>query len=77
MLFYSLGAVWVIGGQHGIAVCDEIYKDVTARMGELKDWMTNFVVRIMKFSTSVEMRRKLDNTIGRNTADVRAVYPHC
>ena len=41
------------------AACDEICKDVTARIGEVEDWMTNFDVRIMKFDTSVEIRRKL------------------
>ena len=36
--------------------------------------MTNSDVRIIKFDWYVENRRKLlDNTIGRNTADVRAV----
>ena len=59
MLLYSVGALWVIGGQHGVAACDEICKDVTARMGEGEDWMTNFDVRIIKFDTSVEIRRKL------------------
>ena len=46
----------MIGGQHGVAACDEICKDVTARMGEVEDWMTNFDVRIIKFDTSVEIR---------------------
>ena len=59
MLLYSVGALWVIGGQHGIAACDEICKDVTARMGEVEDWMTNFDARIIKFDTSAEIRRKL------------------
>ena len=49
----------MIGGQHGVAPCDEICKDVIARMGEVEDWMTNFDVRIIKFDTSVEIRRKL------------------
>ena len=49
----------MIGGQHGVAACDEICKDVTARMGEVEDWMTNLDVRIIKFDTSVEIRRKL------------------
>ena len=59
MLLYSVRALWVIGGQHGVAACDEICKDVTARMGKVEDWMTNFDVRIIKFDTSLEMRRKL------------------
>ena len=58
-----------MGDQHGVAVCDEICKDVTARMVEVEDWMTNFDVRIIKFDTSIE--------IGHNTMDVRAVYPNC
>ena len=49
----------MIGGQHGVAGCDEICKDVTARMGEVEDWMTNFDVRIIKFHASVQNRRKL------------------
>ena len=48
----------MIGGQHGVAVCDEICKDVTARMGEVEDSMTYFDVRIIKFDTSLEIRRK-------------------
>ena len=71
----------MIGGQHGVAACDEICKDVTARMGEVEDWMTNFDVRIIKFDTSVEIRRKLagqhNTAIGRSTVGVRAVYPNC
>ena len=59
MFLYSVGALWVIGGQHGVAACDEICNDVTARMGEVEDWMTNFDLRIIKFDTSVETRRKL------------------
>ena len=59
MLLNSVGALWVIGGQHGVAACDEICKDVTTRMGEVEDWMTNFDVHIMKFDTSVEISRKL------------------
>ena len=59
MPLYSVGALWVIGGQHGVAVCDEICKDVTARMGEVEDSMTNFDMRVIKFDTSVEIRRKL------------------
>ena len=59
MLLYSVGALWVIGGQHGVAACDEICKDVTARMGEGEDWTTNFDVRIIKFDTSIEIRRKM------------------
>ena len=49
----------MVGGQHGVAASDEICKDVTARMGEVEDWMTNFEVRIIKFDTSREIRRKL------------------
>ena len=56
MLSYSVGALWVIGGQHGVAACDEICKDVTARMGQVEEWMTNFDVRIIKFDTSVKIR---------------------
>ena len=59
MLLYSVGALWVIGGLHGVAACDEICKDVTTRTGEVEDWMTNFDVRIIKCDTSVEIRRKL------------------
>ena len=59
MLLYSVGALWVIGGQHGVVACDEIRKDVTARMGEVEHWMTCFDVRIIKFDTSIEIRRKL------------------
>ena len=59
MLLFSVGALWVIGGQHNVAACDEICKDVTSRMGEVEDWMTNFDVRIIKFDTSVEIRRQL------------------
>ena len=44
---------------HGVAACDEICKDGTTMMGELEDWMTNFDVRIIKFDTSVEIRRQL------------------
>ena len=60
MLLYLVGALCVIGGQHGVAACDEICKDVTARMGEVEDSMTTFDVRIIKFDTSLEIRRKLD-----------------
>ena len=59
MLLYLVGALWVIGGQHGVAACDEICKDVTARMREVEDWMTNFDVRIIKLDTSVAIKRKL------------------
>ena len=59
MLLYSVGALWVVGGQHGVAACDEFCKYVIARMGEVEDWMTNFDVRIIKFDTSVEIRQKL------------------
>ena len=59
MLFYLVGALLVIGGQHGVAACDEICKDATARMGEVEEWMTNFDVRIIKFDTSFESRRKV------------------
>ena len=59
MLLYSVEALWVIGGQHGVAACDEICKDVTARTGEVEDWMTNFDMRIIKFDTSLEILRKL------------------
>ena len=59
MLLYSVRALWVIGGQDNVAVCDEICKDVIARMGEVEDWMTNFDVHIVKFDTSVEIRRKV------------------
>ena len=75
MLLYLVGAMWVIGGQHGVAACDVICQDVTARTGEDEDWMTSFSVRILKFDTSLESW--LDNTIGRSTVDVRAVYPNC
>ena len=57
MLLYSVGALWVIGGQHS-AACDEFCKDVTARMGEVEDGMANFDVRMITFDTSVEIRRK-------------------
>ena len=56
MLLYSLGALWVTGARHGMAACDETCKDVTARMGEVESWMTNFDVRIIKFDTSVKIR---------------------
>ena len=59
MLLYLVGALWVIGGQHGVAACDEISKDVTTRMGEVEDRMTNFDMRIIKSDTSVEIGRKL------------------
>ena len=59
MLLYSLGAMWVIGGQHGVEACDEICKVLSARMGELEDRMTNFDVRIIKFDASVDIRRKV------------------
>ena len=49
----------MIGGQHGVATCDEICKGVTARMGVVEDWMTNFDVRIIKFDTSLEIRQKV------------------
>ena len=49
----------MIGGQHSAAACDEIFKGVTASMGEVEDWMTNFDVRIINFDTSLEIRRKL------------------
>ena len=56
MLLYSVGSLWVIGGQHGSAGCDEICKDVTTRMGEVEDWMTNFDVHHIKFDTSPEIK---------------------
>ena len=59
MLLYSMGALWVIGCQHGVAAGDEICKDVTARMGEVEDWMTTFDARVIKFDTSLEMRRNM------------------
>ena len=59
MLLYSVGALWVIAGQHSVAAWDQICKDVTTRMGEVEDWMTNFDVRIIKFDTSLEITRKL------------------
>ena len=59
MLLYSVEALWVIGGQHGVPACDEICRDVTPRMGEVQDSMTNFDVRIIKFDTSLEVRRKV------------------
>ena len=59
MLLYLVGVMWVTGGQHGVAAWDEMCNDVTARMGEVEDWMAYFYVRIIKFDTSVEMRRKL------------------
>ena len=59
MLLYSVGALWEIGGQRGVAACDEICKDMTARMGEVEDRMTTFDVRIIKFDTSLEIRLKL------------------
>ena len=46
----------MIGGQHGVAPCHEISKDVTARIGEVEEWMNNLDVRIIKFDTSVEIR---------------------
>ena len=49
----------MIAGQHGVAACDEICKDVTARLGEVEDWMTKFCFRIIRFDTSMESRRKL------------------
>ena len=49
----------MIGGQQGVAACDDIFKDMTARMGEVEDWMTNVDVRIIKFDTSLEIRRKV------------------
>ena len=49
----------MIGGQHGVAACDEICKAVTPRMGEVEDWMTNFHVRTIKCDTSLEIRRRL------------------
>ena len=59
MLLYSVGDLLVIGGQHNVEACDQICKDLTARMGEVKDWMTNFDVRIITSDTSVDIRRKL------------------
>ena len=59
MLLYSVAALWVIGGQHGVAACAEICKDMTERMGNFAERMTNFDVCIIKFDTSVEIRRKL------------------
>ena len=47
----------MIRGRHGVAACDEICKDVTAMMGEVKDWIINFDVRIIKFNTSDEIKR--------------------
>ena len=49
----------MIGGQHGVVACDEICKDVTARMAGVEDWMTHCDVRIIKFDTSLEIRQKL------------------
>ena len=49
----------MIGGQHNVAPCDEICKDVTTRMGQIEEWVTNFDLRIIKFDTSVEIKRKL------------------
>ena len=77
MLLYSVGALWVIEGQHGDAACDEICKDVTARMGEVEDSITTFDVCIIKFDTPPRSGETwLDNITGRNTMDVRAVYPN-
>ena len=59
MMLYSVGALWVIGGQRAVAACDEICKGVTTRMGEVEDWMTNFDVRIIKFDTFLEIKRQL------------------
>ena len=59
MLFYLVGALWVVGGQQGVAACDKICKDVMAGMGEVEDRMTNFDVCIIKVHTSVDIRRKL------------------
>ena len=59
MLLYSLGSLWVIGPRHGVAACEAICKDVTARIGEVEEWMTNFEVGIIKFDTSLEIKRKL------------------
>ena len=66
MLLYIVGALWVIGGPHAVAACDEICKDVTARIGEVEDWMTTFDVRIIKFDTSLEIGPKL--AVQHNTA---------
>ena len=49
----------MIAGQHGVAVCDEICKHVTARMGEVEDSMTNFDVLMNKDDTSLEITQKL------------------
>ena len=57
MLLYLVGALRVIRGQHSVAVRDAICKDVTARMGEVANWKTNFDMRIVTFDTSVEIRR--------------------
>ena len=37
MLLSSMGALWVIGGQHGVEARDEICKDVRARTGQVED----------------------------------------
>ena len=59
MLLYLVGALWVIGGQHGVAACEEVCKDAIARMSEVENRMINFDVRIIKFDTSVEITPKL------------------
>ena len=59
MRLYSVRPLWVIGSQHGVAACDEICKGVLARMGEVKELMTDFDVCIIKFATSVEIRWKM------------------
>ena len=59
MLLYLVGAPRVIAGQYGVAACHEICNDVTARMGEVKDWMMNFDMRIIKCDRSAEIRRQL------------------
>ena len=51
MLLYSVGVFWVIGGQHDVAPCDESCKDVTSKMQQVEDGMTNFDVRFIKFHT--------------------------
>ena len=60
-----------------MAACDEICNNVTARMGEVEDWMTNVDVRIIKFDTSVEIRQKPARQHNRTQQDGReSSVPH-
>ena len=64
----------MIRGQHGVAACDDMCKDVTSRVGEVHEWMIDFDLCIIKFDTSVEIKQKLARQHGRacSLVEIRA-----